>query len=55
MTLRLANFNVEDLFEAPRRSTPPHGAQSQPALQAFERFNVLAKDLSTPRLTSRQC
>ena len=44
MTLRLATFNVENLFERAKALNTTTWAEGQPALQAFERFNTLANN-----------
>ena len=44
MTLRLATFNVENLFERAKALNTTTWAQGEPVLQAFERFNVLASN-----------
>lgn len=44
MTLRLATFNVENLFERARALNTTTWAQGQPALRAFERFNTRANN-----------
>ncbi|HKX70821.1 MAG TPA: endonuclease/exonuclease/phosphatase family protein [Acidimicrobiales bacterium] len=42
MTVRLASFNVENLFDRAKALATPTWAEGRPALAAFERFNVLA-------------
>jgi hypothetical protein len=44
MTLRLATFNVENLFERAKALNTATWAEGEPVLQAFERFNVLANN-----------
>src|SRR6266699_2730429 len=44
MTLRLATFNVENLFERAKALNTTTWAEGQPVLQAFERFNTLANN-----------
>jgi endonuclease/exonuclease/phosphatase family metal-dependent hydrolase len=44
MTLRLATFNVENLFERAKALNTTTWVQSEPVLQAFERFNTLANN-----------
>jgi endonuclease/exonuclease/phosphatase family metal-dependent hydrolase len=42
VTVRLASFNVENLFDRAKALATPTWAEGRPALAAFERFNVLA-------------
>jgi endonuclease/exonuclease/phosphatase family metal-dependent hydrolase len=44
MRLRLATFNVENLFERAKALNTTTWAQGEPVLQAFERFNTLANN-----------
>jgi hypothetical protein len=42
MPLRLATFNVENLFDRAKALNTITWAEGEPALQAFDRFNTLA-------------
>src|SRR5205823_887526 len=42
MTVRLASFNVENLFARAKALNLPTWEQGQPVLSAFERFNTIA-------------
>src|SRR5918994_595205 len=46
VTVRLASFNVENLFDRAKALATPTWAEGRPALAAFERFNVLAAGAS---------